>query len=55
MKEQMMAKAIDGHVTFEFYGLDSKTYGTIAHDPICFEDFDIKDSDKVKMVLIKEE
>ena len=54
-KEQMMAKAIDGHVTFEFYGLDSKTYGTIAHDPICLDDLGLKDTDKVKIIVIKED
>ena len=54
-KEQLMAKAIDGHATFEFYGLDSKTYGTIAHDPVCFEDLGLKDTDKVKVIVIKED
>ena len=53
--QQMMAKSIDGHATFEFYGLDSKTYGTIAHDPICLDDLGLKDTDKVKVIVIKED
>lgn len=53
-KEQMMAKAIDGDVTFDYYGDDDKTYGCIAHDSFCLEDFGLKDRDKVKMILIKE-
>ena len=55
MKQQMMAKAIDGDITFDYYGDDDKTYGCIAHDSFCLEDFELKDRDKVKMILIKEE
>lgn len=55
MKEQMMAKAIDGDVTFDYYGNDDKAYGCIAHDSFCLEDFGLKDRDKVKMILIKED
>lgn len=54
-KEQMMAKAIDGDVTFDYYGDDDKTYGCIAHDSFCLEDFGVKDKDKVRMILIKED
>lgn len=54
MKQQMSAKAVDGHATFEFCGFDGKAYGTITHDPICFNDFEIIDTDKVKMIIIKE-
>lgn len=54
-KEQMMAKSVDSHATFEFCGFDGKPYGTITHDPICFKDFDIIDTDKVKMIIIKED
>ena len=53
-KQQMMAKAIDGDITFDYYGEDDKTYGCIAHDSFCLEDFGLKDRDKVKMILIKE-
>lgn len=55
MKEEMMAKAIDGDITFDYYGDDDKTYGCIAHDSFCLEDFGLKDRNKVKMILIKEE
>lgn len=54
-KQQMMAKAVDGVVTFDYYGDDDKTYGCIAHDSFCLEDFGLKDLDKVKMILIKED
>ena len=54
-KEQMLAKAVDGDITFDYYGDDDKTYGCIAHDSFCLEDLGLKDTDKVKMVLIKEE
>ena len=53
-KEQMMAKAIDGDITFDYYGDDDKTYGCIAHDSFCLEDFGLKDRDKVKVIVIKE-
>lgn len=55
MKQQMMAKAVDGVITFDYYGDDDKTYGCIAHDSFCLEDFGLKDTDKVKMILIKED
>ena len=54
-KEQMMTKTIDGVVTFDYYGDDDKTYGCIAHDSFCLEDFGLKDMNKVKMILIKED
>lgn len=54
-KEQMMAKAIDGDITFDYYGDDDKTYGCIAHDSFCLEDFGLKDRDKVKVIVIKED
>lgn len=54
-EQQMMAKAVDGVITFDYYGDDDKTYGCIAHDSFCLEDFGLKDTDKVKMILIKED
>jgi len=53
-KEQMMEKSIDGDITFDYYGDDDKTYGCIAHDSFCLEDFGLKDRDKVRMIFIKE-
>jgi len=53
-KEQMMKKAVDGHATFEFYGIEGKAYGTIAHYPICLDDLGLKDTDKCKIIIIKE-
>ena len=55
VRQQMMKDAVDGLVTFECYGNDNKVYGCIAHDPICLDDMGIKDTDKVKMILIKED
>jgi len=55
MKEQMMAKAVDGDITFDYYGDGDKTYGCIAHDSFCLEDFGLKDRDKVKVIVIKED
>ena len=52
-KEQMMAKSIDGVIAFDYYGNDNKTYGCIAHDSFCLEDFGLKDNDNVKMIIIK--
>lgn len=54
-KEQLTKEAIDGVITFDYYGDDDKTYGCIAHDSFCLEDFGLKDTDKVKMILIKED
>lgn len=54
-KEKMMSKAIDGDITFDYYGDDDKTYGCIAHDSFCLEDFGLKDRDKVKVIVIKED
>ena len=54
-KEQIMAKAIDGVVTFDYYDSGDKTYGCVAHDSFCLEDFGLKDRDKVKVIVIKED
>ena len=54
-KQQMIAKAIDGVIAIDYYGDDDKTYGCIAHDSFCLEDMDLKDMDKVKIILIKED
>lgn len=54
-KEKLMAKAIDGDITFDYYGDDDKTYGCIAQDSFCLEDFGLKDRDKVKVIVIKED
>lgn len=54
-KEQMMSNAVGGHATFEFYGFEGKTYGTIAHDPICLDDLGLKDTDKCKLIITKED
>ena len=54
-KERMIAKAVDGVVTFDYYGDDDKTYGCIAHDSFCLENFGLEDRDKVKVILIKED
>lgn len=54
-KQQMMAKSVDGDITFDYYGDDDKTYGCIAHDSFCLEDFGLKDRDKVKVIIIKED
>ena len=53
-EQRLMAKAIDGDITFDYYGDNDKTYGCIAHDSFCLEDFGLKDTDKVKVILIKE-
>ena len=53
-KEQMVAKGVDGDITFDYYGDDDKTYGCVAHDSFCLEDFGLKDGDKVKVIVIKE-
>lgn len=55
VRQQMMKDAVDGLVTFDYYGNDNKTYGCIVHDPICLDDVGLKDTDKVKMILIKED
>ena len=54
-EEQMMAKAVDGDITFDYYGDDDKTYGCIAHNSFCLEDFGLKDRNKVKVIIIKED
>ena len=54
-KEQIMEKAIDGVITFDYYGDNDKTYGCIAQDSFCLEDFGLKDRDKVKVIVIKED
>ena len=54
-KEQLMSEAIEGDITFDYYGDDDKTYGCIAHNSFCLEDFGLKDRDKVKVIVIKED
>ena len=51
-KEQMMAKAVDGVVTFDYYEGD-KAYGCVAHDSFCLEDLGLKDLDEVKILILK--
>ena len=51
-KEQMMAKAVDGVVTFDYYEGD-KVYGCVAHDSFCLEDLGLKDMDEVKILILK--
>ena len=51
-KEQMMAKAVDGVVTFDYYEGD-KAYGCVAHDSFCLEDLGLKDRDEVKILILK--
>ena len=54
-KEQMMKDAKDGVITFDYYGDNDKIYGCIAHDSFCLEELGLKDGDKVKLIIIKEE
>lgn len=54
-EQQLMAKAVDGDITFDYYGDDDKIYGCIAHNSFCLEDFGLEDRDKVKVIVIKEE
>ena len=54
-KQQMMKNAIDGVITFDYYGDNDKIYGCIAHDSFCLEELGLKDGDKVKLIIIKED
>ena len=54
-KEQMMKEAKDGVITFDYYGDNDKIYGCIAHDSFCLEELGLKDGDKVKLIIIKED
>lgn len=52
-KRQMMKNAIDGDITFDYYGDDNKTYACVAHESFCLEERGLKDRDKVKVIIIK--
>ena len=52
-RKQLLSKSIDGVIAFDYYGNDNKTYGCIAHDSFCLEDFGLKDNDNVKMIIFK--
>ena len=54
-KQQMMNEAKDGVITFDYYGDNDKIYGCIAHDSFSLEEFGLKDGDKVKLIIIKED
>ena len=54
MKEEMMAKAIDAVVKFE-YSNNGKTYGFVDYDFFALEDMGFKAEDKVKLIIIKED
>jgi hypothetical protein len=54
-KQQMMKNAKDGVITFDYYGDNDKTYGCVAHDSFSLEELGLKDGDKVKMIIIKED
>lgn len=55
MKQQMMKNAKEGVITFDYYGDNDKIYGCIAHDSFSLEELGLKDGDKVKLLIIKEE
>ena len=54
-KEQMIKEAKDGVITFDYYGDNDKIYGCIAHDSFSLEELGLKDGDKVKLIIIKED
>jgi len=54
-KKQMMKDAVEGVITFDYYGDGDKIYGCIAHESFCLEDMGLKDGDKVKLIIIKED
>lgn len=54
-KQQMMKNAKDGVITFDYYGDNDKIYGCIAHDSFSLEELGLKDGDKVKLIIIKED
>ena len=51
----VMKNAKDGVITFDYYGDNDKIYGCIAHDSFSLEELGLKDGDKVKLIIIKEE
>jgi hypothetical protein len=53
--QQMMKNAKDGVITFDYYGDNDKIYGCIAHDSFSLEELGLKDGDKVKLIIIKED
>lgn len=53
-KEKIRAE-IDGVITFDYYGDNDKIYGCIAHDSFSLEELGLKDGDKVKLIIIKED
>jgi hypothetical protein len=54
-RQQMMKNAKDGVITFDYYGDNDKIYGCIAHDSFSLEELGLKDGDKVKLIIIKED
>ena len=54
-KQQIMKNAKDGVITFDYYGDNDKIYGCIAHDSFSLEELGLKDGDKVKLIIIKED
>jgi hypothetical protein len=54
-RQQIMKNAKDGVITFDYYGDNDKIYGCIAHDSFSLEELGLKDGDKVKMIIIKED
>lgn len=54
-EQQMIKETKDGVITFDYYGDNDKIYGCIAHDSFCLEELGLKDGDKVKLIIIKED
>ena len=54
-KQQIMKDAMEGVITFDYYGDGDKTYGCVAHDSFCLEDRGLRDCDKVKIIVVKED
>lgn len=53
-KQQMIKDAADGVITFDYYK-DDKAYGCVAHDSFCLEERGLRDCDKVKIIVVKED
>ncbi len=54
-KEQMMKNSVEGEVTVDYWDAEDREVDVILADDVIGEEHGIKDDDKVKLIIVKED
>ena len=55
MKEQMLKDAVDADAIFDYYDNQNRLYVSILATDVLTEKYGIKDKDKIKIIIVKED